>query len=456
MVQAEKTQILDIIKILESLNIQKILIDKFSLNEKNINSLPILGPYTGQELIDSTIKIISNLKREVNSNGWSSLPSHMLHHDFGNRHLISDLLSLQTQLSQNTIDGNYMMFIDWLIYYERSNNFWHVSENIIETEKLKEIENNIVLKNELYSKSLNQFEALSTQTQKLTEDINKLILDKTNELSVISSNLATANTSTAEIGNLLADSKGKNELLANTLKQGEEKVEEAKIRIEEERKKFEDFRNILGELQKNLNDNIDTVRNTQNEWDGKLEYITSKESFIITKEKEINDLTGFAAGVSLFHTFQNRKNELAKPVKNWFWGLIVAAFITLVGIIVIFSVTPINSDWSIFALNTLKSLPFFILLYFSIKQYSKERAIQEEYAFKSAVALTINAFADKLSPRGDTGKDKMILSSVDKVYEIPNVMKEKGGSIFSFRSKTINDTLKNLADIAKESKNVGK
>jgi len=90
-----------------------------------------------------------------------------------------------------------------------------------------------------------------------------------------------------------------------------------------------------------------------------------------------------------------------------------------------------------------------------MRQYSRERTIQEEYAFKSAIALTINAFADKISETGTSGRDKLILESVTKVYDTPLIMKEKN-RLFSFRTKPLNDTLKHMTELVKETKNQGK
>lgn len=92
------------------------------------------------------------------------------------------------------------------------------------------------------------------------------------------------------------------------------------------------------------------------------------------------------------------------------------------------------------ALNTLKTIPSLILMYFTINQYRKERNFQEEYAFKSAVALTISEYANKLNT--PENKDKLIMDSVSSVFVSPIERKSiKENNVASF-----NETLKNVKE----------
>ena len=68
-------------------------------------------------------------------------------------------------------------------------------------------------------------------------------------------------------------------------------------------------------------------------------------------------------------------------------------------------------------MSEIKSLPIMIVLLFTIKQYVRERTFQEEYAFKSAVSLTILAYSHQL--KDEINKDKMIMDSVTNVYDSP-------------------------------------
>lgn len=451
----EKNQMTTILNGYTSLKIDEIIISHFQANDTDISSKLVLGNYTAQNLISVIKKLIANFKTEINSEGWPSLPSHVAHHDYGTRHLPTDLQSLLNQLNARAFDANTLVFIDYLIYYQRVNNFWHTNDVKIKIEKINEIEELIKSKSVVFQNSLNEYNALKANAEKLSISLQQLIDQKNQELAIINENAGKSTASLAGINEVLAESKAKRDVLLEVSANVNAISEEAKTRTEEERKRFEEYKKVIDEIQRILTEKIDNVTKTQEDWTAKLGFISEKETYIKDKQKEINDLTGFAAGVSLFHTFKERKKELQTPVDFWRWAVVVmaASVVVIVGLLFYFnpSTTVNGTSWGIFGLNTLKSLPAIILLYFAIRQYNKERTFQEEYAFKSSVALTINAFADKITTDGKTGKDALIMNSVAKVYETPNIMKERS-SIFSFRAKPLNETMKNLTEAVKELK----
>ena len=112
--------------------------------------------------------------------------------------------------------------------------------------------------------------------------------------------------------------------------------------------------------------------------------------------------------------------------------------------------TDMNLWWEAFALNTLKSIPAIFLLIFSITQYGKERTFQEEYAFKSAVALTIDAYASRI--QDPKSKDTLIMEAVLNIYRTP-IEEKQSGKIKSKKTldiiKTATDTISNLTKSGK-------
>ena len=102
-------------------------------------------------------------------------------------------------------------------------------------------------------------------------------------------------------------------------------------------------------------------------------------------------------------------------------------------------------SWQVFLVNTFKALPAVGLLVFTISQYAKERNFQEEYAFKSAVALTINSYAEQLSDKAS--KDQLILDSVGKIYQSP--MDQKKSTREKDQGIQIDDVSKLFTDFLK-------
>lgn len=104
--------------------------------------------------------------------------------------------------------------------------------------------------------------------------------------------------------------------------------------------------------------------------------------------------------------------------------------LTFVAILTIFTngfgfwgVIPTEFSPSLLISNSIKTLPFYFLLFYSISQYNKERNFQEEYAFKSAVALTVKAYS-VIIQKIDL-KDELIINSVNGIYKSPTIYKSR-------------------------------
>ena len=110
----------------------------------------------------------------------------------------------------------------------------------------------------------------------------------------------------------------------------------------------------------------------------------------------------------------------------------------------------INVWWQAFAINTLKSIPAIFLLLFSINQYRKERNFQEEYAFKSAVALTIDAYASRITDVAN--KDRLIMETVLSIYKTP--IEERHSERKA--SKSTNEMMKTMLETARDLVKSGK
>lgn len=152
------------------------------------------------------------------------------------------------------------------------------------------------------------------------------------------------------------------------------------------------------------------------EYKENLDFVAGKTDYFREQNQVLDDLITKKVGESLYKTFEKRKIELATPVK--FWGTMVAfaSVLAVVWIFILFG-KGTGLSWQVMVVNSLKTLPALGLLVFTITQYTKERHFQEEYAFKSAAALTVNAYAKQI--KGDDNKDKLILDSVGGIYKSP-------------------------------------
>lgn len=160
----------------------------------------------------------------------------------------------------------------------------------------------------------------------------------------------------------------------------------------------------------------------------------------------MNDLIGREVGASLFETFKQRKGELAPSIEFWKWSVPITAIATIVWILILFGLNGAeNMSLQTIIVDSIKALPAVGLLLFSISQYTKERNFQEEYAFKSAVALTINSYAEQL--KHENNRDKLIMESVTEIYKTPlrsTHEKEKRENSYLLNIEEIKDSAKSL------------
>jgi len=221
-------------------------------------------------------------------------------------------------------------------------------------------------------------------------------------------------------------------------------------RNEAEKKSYKDHIQTITSYEENLSDLIKKIEEQYSDFEAKLKFIEDKKVYFEERNSYLDELIGREVGASLFETFRQRKNELKKPVNFWKWAVPVMSVATVVWIFILFrghtEIEELQDWWKFFGINTLKSIPPIFLMIFSISQYKKERNFQEEYAFKSAVALTIDAFSKRITSPGS--KDDLILKSVLEVYKSPMYFTkdEKDDK----PSRQILDSIKNMTETVKD------
>lgn len=342
----------------------------------------------------------------------------------------------------------------WLISYQVENGFYkksskrqseHTTNNNVSklTEKLGLLEINIENK-------LKEVQTLNAELESNKKEIQTLISQKRDELASIASSLITSTTHSNQINDLLTKSTEQSTRLTTIVEQ----QEATKVQTD---KKLLELETLYDKTNTDLTSNIKTILGQIDEFKKQvadnaehLKFVEAKREFFEERIVYLKNLIGQEVGANLFKTFKFRKDELEKPVIFWRWAVPVMAIATIVWIFFLFyhqpNITDINLWWQAFALNTLKSIPSVLLLFFAINQYRKERNFQEEYAFKSAVALTIDAYAGRLT--SPENKDKLIMEAVLGIYKTPIDDKPVIGD--KVKSTTALDTIKSMADTTKE------
>lgn len=131
-----------------------------------------------------------------------------------------------------------------------------------------------------------------------------------------------------------------------------------------------------------------------------------------------------ATGYSLFHSFQKRQETLQSS-KQW-WAIIVFVILAVsVGITIWIAKTTTSFDIA-FYLKLSVSLPLIYAIAFSTVQYSRERKLEEEYAFKSNISISLDPYqtlVSRLLKPDDAAEQAkftaFIIDSISKVFASP-------------------------------------
>lgn len=407
-----------------------------------------IGHFTLPKYISTTKRLFSQFEDEIKENGLY-LPFQYTN-EYGNGNLQNDLAGIIAGLRGTAVGNlnNTVGYINRLISYQIANSFWDKPINKVnETTKtfiseladqLKYIEAQSIL-------NVDNFKDLLKTIEEKGEELEKLIELKSSELKQITSNLQLSNTNTEQITQLLNNNTAISEKINSILTLQQQNLDNLKTELNIQQVNTQTLRRNQEHYNQIQQDKIVEFDRLISQFANDLEFVESKKTFFEERNEHLNTLIGREVGASLFETFSQRKNELKKPVSNWNKIVIGASILTFVAVLTIFTngfglwgdIRPLFS-WQQVVINSLKTIPFFFLLFYSISQYNKERNFQEEYAFKSAVALTIKAYADII--RKEELKDEMIINSVTAVYKSPTIHKAK----LTKDENAILDTLKEL------------
>ena len=434
--QQQRDSIINNCNQIDNLDISNILIN-FNVN--------LVGQYDIEVFNSLTRRMTRQLLEEFQNGIGVFLPiQYNFQNEFGSGDLELDLINLFSHIQNVNYYNSSEVILNRLIYYQIDNGFWDRGQRkIYSTNEVKahDIQSRVL---SLEKNVRSELDRIKVEKKNLTD----FVAQKSAELSQIGQNLNASNSNSQQISTLLNQSTATNEKINSIFLQQQDKSDESKQFLEEKKKEFSQLTAELGESQNIINENLTEISKKQVFFDNHLEFVESKKDYFEKRNQYLNDLIGREVGASLFETFKQRKDELKNSVTLWTWLVPATVIATIIYIGLLFYIFPVTNidKWSIITINTLKSIPAIFLLYFVTSQFRKERNFQEEYAFKSAVALTIMAYAEQI--KSDDSKDALIINAVKGIYETPfekKIVKEKEES-----SNTIIEGIKALKETAME------
>lgn len=416
-----------------------------------------VGYYTVSELSQYSKKVISQLGQVLETPFSNILPfQYQFQNDFGNGNLGDDLTNMNALIEANNF-ADAVNVLTRLVYYQVANGFW---DKVLEKDDKKrfaqvvEMESKLKLISEQLTKSIETNKSLLESLKTEKENLETLVSTKKKELGEIEGLLPTARNNAEKLNRLLNTSTATNESINSLLTQQNTNLDTITKKIEEEKTVYTAFQKDIKELKELFNTEIENGGKKNIEFDKMLASVLEQSKTFDKQILVLNELIGKEGAVRLFNTFNDRKKDLDAPVKRWACIVIltgVAALLLIIGIFTNFfglittMPMPQTIDWQFLVINSLKSTPIMIVLFFTIKQYVRERTFQEEYAFRSAIALTVQAYGDISGSK----KEDLILQAVSTIYSLPSMMKDKPTSFFGYRSKTLTDTMKEINETLK-------
>jgi hypothetical protein len=414
-----------------------------------------VGYYTVSELSQYSKKVISQLGQVLETPFSNILPfQYQFQNDFGNGNLGDDLTNMNALIEANNF-ADAVNVLTRLVYYQVVNGFW---DKVLEKDDKKrfahivEMESKLNSVSEQLAKNIETNKTILETLKTEKENLELLVTTKKKELAEIEGLLPSARNNSDEINKLLNTSTATNESINGLLTQQETKLTDITKKFDEEKVAYTTFQNDIKELKELFNTEIKASTKKNTDFDTVLLSVTEKSKTFEDRIAVLNELIGKEGAEKLFNTFNDRRNALDKPVSRWaniVFGTGIIALALIVGIFTNFfglvGGLPTNVDWHYLLINSIKSLPVMIVLLFTIKQYVRERTFQEEYAFRSAIALTVQAYGDIAG----TKKEELIMKAITTIYSLPSMMKEKSNSFFGYRSKILTDTMKEMNETLK-------
>jgi hypothetical protein len=134
-----------------------------------------------------------------------------------------------------------------------------------------------------------------------------------------------------------------------------------------------------------------------------------------------------ATGFSLFHSFQKRQEDLQRSTRFWAYGLAVCASLSVIASLTFLHYLPyFSSQGPAIYFKISLSLPFIFALTFCALQYTRERRLEEEYAFKSNISISLKPYqklVEEVVNQSDPAEraiyTKFIIDSIGRIFNSP-------------------------------------
>jgi hypothetical protein len=415
-------------------------------NEGDASKISI-GNFNAAELIQLIQRVMTQLKSELNDGFGIYLPqSQNFQNDFGDINLERDLSNISAWLSSadfNSVSAK----IESFIYYQIINGFWDKTRITVDSSKVES--EKLVKELNVVQGKLNRFidrnATLVQNFEKATNDVTVFLESKRSEFTTLTENQNTSSATLQSINEVLTRATSVEGELKTLLKNQTDSAKTVAENVENNQINFTSINRELTNLQNLL---LDTLGDAKSD----LKTIVDSKAEIEERIHESKRLLGLSADAALGGKFNKREQDVNKNLPKWLCRIVWSAIFAVIWAVIVFSCLHVNTGnpYVDLLVNLLKTSPGFIIMGFVIAQYNKERALEEEYAFRSAIFETINAYADLLEGQDDKenkniSRQTMLLDAIKQVYSKPAMYREADPkSFYKNSSKELFEVLKEL------------
>lgn len=292
-----------------------------------------------------------------------------------------------------------------------------------------------------YQEKLNQLKSLETEAKRLKRELDagvkvKQGLDQhlsdagkqSEALQKLVTGAGEAATKANEEMAHATDSSQKSAALLATIQQNEATSKQqlaattaSNAEVTALEKKIKEFYSQVDEYRTKITTTSDDARTAVQENKAETDKLVSA---LRELEDQIKTQIQKATGYSLFHSFQTRQESLQKSKRYWvgaLGGLVVAS----IGLS-LYVIHTTNDIDAAFFLKLSMSLPLIYAIAFCTIQYSRERKLEEEYAFKSNISISLVPYqelVEKLVAKEQAEERQryaaFVIDAISKVFTSP-------------------------------------
>ena len=432
----------------ENLDLPAIVAKQYPDTDLDIVSI---GEFTGTEFVSIAKRTLEQFQMEFDSPLGVHLPeNYQFEHPISpannqNYQLSAQLNAFVTQAAKNLNEASKILRS--LIGYQLTNGFWDKSERKLHHPGRQRLQELVA---ELETR-LGQIKERQASLKETTDDSVEAFMAHDAKLTEYSKDAESAATvirdKLEKMAELLREKESEISVFVSKTSESKGQLEQM---VEDQKERSSEMKQLLEKLEERTESIETRVKQSQKF----LDIAKSDQQFIEGKREDIIKLVGLAAGGALGGRFETRRRSLSVASRCWLAGVVLASLAAAAWIwFTIVKVQPppginvwLALVWKIGILS-----PAIILIGFVARQYGRERALEEEYAFRSAMAMTLNSFADQISEcKTDDPRLDLIKSTVEKLYQLPRSVGEKETPLPKGGAKTYKEIVDALTNALKE------